>query len=107
MNPETIKVLEEAARRDLTKDNMGISVRLASAIREALAELKEKGSLPVADGWISVKELPTAPGFVMIASCDKAVFVAMYHECRFKLECGDLTDDVTHWRPLPPPPKDS
>jgi hypothetical protein len=62
-----------------------------------------------ADGkgeWISVEErLPTRPGAYLVFTCDRRISMCHFidHYCDGNMQFDDYR--VTHWMPLPEPPK--
>ena len=77
-----------------------------------LAEAIESGDLD-AEGWISVDEQPPKEGQAVIYYfSETGVHVGKYAKADpefgehvFYGRDGWLTDDATHWKPLPEPPK--
>lgn len=73
-------------------------------------ELEEKKRKKLLNGWISVKDrLPDNGKEVLILNNDKDIYLGMYvDEAKsfffdFGMEYHKI--EVTHWRPLPEPPK--
>lgn len=63
---------------------------------------------PTVDGWTSVKDsLPKKKGDYLIYNTDGIVWPYWYNPENKKWydNCGYLTESVTHWMPLPKPPK--
>ena len=63
---------------------------------------------PTVGDWISVKDrLPEKRGDYLIYNTDGIVWPYWYNpeDKRWYDNCGYLTESVTHWMPLPEPPK--
>lgn len=64
------------------------------------------------NGWISVKTQPIPSGCYFLACTDKKdieiLFRVSEYECLVKhnLYYGVDVKDITHWQPLPEPPKE-
>lgn len=61
-------------------------------------------------GWISVKDRLPEKDMNVLALCDKTMYVLWYSnkfymDFNIKKYFEDWTDQVTHWQPLPAPPK--
>lgn len=56
--------------------------------------------------WISVKErLPKFGDDVLVADKEGVTLAFLTVEGEWVIEAFDLDEKVTHWMPLPPPPK--
>lgn len=65
--------------------------------------------IPTDDAWISVKDmLPKKKGDYLIYNTDGTVWPYWYDadDNSWYDSCGYKTDIVTHWMPLPEPPKE-
>jgi Protein of unknown function (DUF551) len=55
-------------------------------------------------GWININEKKPYPGAIVLAYTD-ADRIVVRKFCKYKF--SEMTDKVTHWMPLPNPPKDA
>ena len=75
-------------------------------------KLKKETPPVLNDGWISVKDIPI-PSKQIVIFCTFRGYVAMGDLCGEEYiaeinDCtgGTLISEVTHWQPLPEPPKE-
>lgn len=118
MNDKLVKINEKILSKinaySITKANMPVRAELAdihSMIKEAIISHN--------NGWISVKdELPVDMGFVLLLEADGDIIIGQYYfeQSPFLADTeyyqsinyqwlADL-DEITHWQPLPQPPKE-
>jgi len=63
--------------------------------------------------WIRVNDrLPKNGGYIMVTNNDSLPFIAMFHEDTGNVTTNEnetykLQHQLTHWMPLPSPPKDN
>ncbi|ANJ89289.1 TPA: DUF551 domain-containing protein [Pasteurella multocida] len=87
---------------------------------DCMVELPEIVEFPQDDGWISVKDkLPKKfdrvlvcqqdykweQNYIRIAYCNNSEGTEWWADNYDGTGCEIIFNDVTHWRPLPPPPK--
>jgi len=122
---ELIAELSEMAELDIMSISKGMLVKKAvDTITQLQVELKKMQDIAClnatevvklweADRWIPVGErLPEPNKFVLVyAPKFKNVFECYVdRDCgnwRFAVSCYDITQPVTHWKPLPQPPKEA
>lgn len=94
---------EEAAKRYFDEDYPS---RYCEAFEDGGKYVRDRLTQPKTE-WISVKDrLPEHPGFI-IAHKTNGLVVGLHYNMSNKFTYGQLdqTSQVTHWMPLPQPPK--
>ena len=85
----------------LEADNAKLQAQNAELVKQVETQVPK---------WISVKDrLPEEPGAVLVVMCGNAVGVAWYCNKCFETGSGlrfSAGDGVSHWMPLPEPPKE-
>ncbi|HDR1224593.1 TPA: DUF551 domain-containing protein [Pasteurella multocida] len=74
---------------------------------DCMVELPEIVEFPKYDGWISVKDrLPEEREDILIYTNKGEIKLAYRYDCFFMSILSHHISTITHWRPLPPPPKE-
>ena len=79
-----------------------------SDIHNAKDEQFEEGAALMPDGWISVKDrLPESSGsYIVCSGKSRTVFTAHFWARDNRWSGRSLNLTITHWMPLPEPPKE-
>lgn len=74
----------------------------------AMADFADKNTIEAEpmQKWISVKDRLPEYDTRVIACCTDGHVASMHAYGKWFYECGIITDNVTHWMPLPEPPKE-